>query len=288
MRRFVILLAVVIFVSPVVARAIQPASDASMRLESFTGVVTNGSNEVSQWTDQPITDHNATQSVAADEPTLVQSVFNGLPGLSFNNSTDYMNVAGTILSSQQFSIFAVCTDTIGNGSLREILDNWAYNTNEGTSVFFGTTGSSPDTVRFTDSDASAGTVASPSQPFVLSAMSNSNGAEVYQDQTLLSSNAALTTRNFSTPFCISRQGTTGPFRQEILGRRHRRHPGLRSPVDACRMVTDDSVSRIHVPWNGRPRALHHRAPACRRRTACWATFGGDVPEPLKSTEHGSR
>lgn len=87
------------------------------------------------------------------------------------------------------------------------------------SVFLGTTGS-PATpkVRFTDNfggatdpqnpQTGAGNITTPMQAFVLSAISNSNNAQIYQDGNLLSQhNAPLTSRDLSSPFYIGKQGT---------------------------------------------------------------------------------
>ena len=197
---------------PVLAVALvtDPAANPALRLESDTGVVQNGFGNVSSWADQSGLNHNATQGVLSAQPTFINSVFNGFPSLRFDGTSDFFSLAGQVLTSQQFSIFVVVTDTSTSGQFREIFSNWT-GANSTTSVFLGNTLQNPVRLRFTDNFAGVGSLATPSNPFVLSAYSNSDGVAVYQNESLLASRGSpLTTRNLTTPYAIGRQGTLNP------------------------------------------------------------------------------
>jgi len=190
-----------------------PAANPVLRLESDSGVATDAFNNVSSWTDQSGSSHDATQGDPAAKPILFSNVFNGLPGLRFDGSTSFLNVAGTVLTSQQFSIFAVVTDTGTDFGFREIFSNWT-GTNSVTSVFLGTFLMDPVKVRFTDNyggdddgQTGVGIISTPASPFVLSGVSNSADVAVYQNEDLLDSrNTPLTTRDLTAPYVIGKQG----------------------------------------------------------------------------------
>lgn len=206
--------AVLFFVNtqPVLALTLvtDPAANPALRLESDTGVVQNGSGNVSSWADQSGLNHNAIQGVTSAQPKFINNVFNGLPSLRFDGTSDSLSLAGQVLTSQQFSIFVVVTDTSTSGQFREIFSNWT-GANSTTSVYLGNTLQNPVRLRFTDNFAGVGSLATPSNPFVLSAFSNSDGVAVYQNESLLASRGSpLSTRNLTTPYAIGQQGTLNP------------------------------------------------------------------------------
>ena len=114
-----------------------------LSLDAHVGVTTSG-GFVTSWADQSGFGHNATQGVGAAQPLFVANGLNGQPTLRFNGTGQFLNLAGQVLTSQQFTILAVVRDTraAGDGSFREVFSNWT-GTNTFTSVFLGTTNASP-------------------------------------------------------------------------------------------------------------------------------------------------
>lgn len=224
--------------SPCVSRAgpLPVTSGLVLRLESDAGVTTDGSNNVSAWADQSGQGHNGIPPTASNQPTLIAGALNGLPGLSFNGSSDYLVLEGQVLNSQTFSIFAVVSDlgelNQGSNRFREVFSNWTFE-NQQTSVFLGTVNkvindqtSSSIGVRFTDNysngNQGVGTLVDPSTPFVLTAIngsSNGTNATVYQDSTILGDKGSmLTTRVLSIPYVIGRQaGTNNEYWHGLMG-----------------------------------------------------------------------
>ena len=66
-----------------------PQTNLITWLKADNGVVTSGSS-VTQWTDMSPTANNATQSNSSDQPTLVTNAVNGLPAISFNGTSDFL------------------------------------------------------------------------------------------------------------------------------------------------------------------------------------------------------
>lgn len=188
-----------------------------LRLESNVGVTTDTSGNVTVWADQSGLNHHAVAGGIG--PTWLENQLNGNGLLSFNGSNSALFITGTpLLTSQQFSIFVVLDDQRTDSSFREVLSNWTPG-NSINSVFVGTTGdpASPK-VRFTDNFGGAtdpvrtqtgvGTITDPAQPFILSAINALSTASVFQNGSLIAqSNAALTTRDLTSPFYIGKQGT---------------------------------------------------------------------------------
>jgi hypothetical protein len=72
-----------------------PSSGLVVWLEADEGVTTDGSGNVSQWTDQGPLGNSAVQSSAGNRPHLLSSALNGKPMLQFDGSTSYMSVTDT-------------------------------------------------------------------------------------------------------------------------------------------------------------------------------------------------
>ena len=92
----------------------------SMWLDANSGVTTSGSN-VTSWTDLTGNGHNATQSTAGDQPTFVSNGLNGNPTVQFNGIADSLSIAGQPITSQQFTILAVLTNSNSSTFDQEVL-----------------------------------------------------------------------------------------------------------------------------------------------------------------------
>lgn len=207
MFRFLALLVVALAMPAVAGAAPIPV----LSLDAHVGVTTSG-GFVTSWADQSGAGHHATQGLG-NAPLYVANGLNGHPTIRFNGSNQFLNVAGQVLTSQQFTILAVVRDTraAGDGTFREVFSNWNGGSgNTFTSVFFGTTNASPVAVRFTDDYINVGPVANPATPFLLTGESTATNALVYQNFTLLGAKGlALSPRNLTTPYVIGQQGSLG-------------------------------------------------------------------------------
>lgn len=188
-----------------------PLEGIRLRLRSDTGVETESDGTVLRWHYRLGRGAIALQSESAKRPKLVQNVLKGQPAIRFDGVDDFLQIEEPLLSSQQFTIVAVASDQQGSG-VREILSNWNGGAgNSVTSVFLGLTGAA--TVRFSDAFGAAGAVASPSIPFILTAVSEAGGASVYQNRREIARVATpLPTRNLSPPYVL---GTQGNFKAEF-------------------------------------------------------------------------
>ncbi len=82
-------------------------------LKSDTGVTATGTS-VTGWADQSANTNNASQGTGSAQPTLVTSSINGINTLSFDGSTDYMDIANDSsfnLNSDGLSFFVFCKPT---------------------------------------------------------------------------------------------------------------------------------------------------------------------------------
>ena len=179
-----------------------PATGSALWLNASVGVQTDANGNVTAWADQSGNNHNATLVTGA--ATLTTSGINNLSALNFNGGTAY-SVGNDVLTSQQFSIFAVVTDNCPSCGYREVISNWNAGTgNSWTSMFFGASG---QTVRFSDAYDKVGTLSVLASPFILSGVSGTNSISIQQNSTVIASNAApLDSRNLSGEYVIGRQG----------------------------------------------------------------------------------
>jgi hypothetical protein len=174
-------------------------------LEAGKGVVMDGSGNVVSWADQSGQGHDATQANSASRPTFVSNGLNGGPSLRFGGTGSFLDVAGQVISSQQFTIMALVTDSGSATGYREIFSNWS-NTSLTNSVFLGLTDHSPTQVRFSDDFDAVGSVSNPTNPFVLTGVSSASDAIVYQDALQLAAKgSALTTRILNDDYHIGTQ-----------------------------------------------------------------------------------
>jgi uncharacterized repeat protein (TIGR01451 family) len=189
-----------------------------LQLDASNGLAADGST----WNDVSSNGHNAT-ALAGQAPTVQPNALNGLPVAVFSGN-QALAVAGQVLTSQQFTVMAVVTDTSGptGPQLRDVFSNWD-NSNSVTSVFLGDVGPNstnhPTTTaaRFTDalgggtspsSNNGVGVVSNPTQTFVLLGESTPTDAVIWQNGTPIASlGSPLPARNLATAYYIGKQGT---------------------------------------------------------------------------------
>jgi hypothetical protein len=170
----------------------------------------------SSWLDLTVNHHDAT----ALSPASLTKI-DGLTALLFGGYQSYQ-IAGNVLTDpNNYTIIAVVTDSSSGNGARDVISNWSGDPfNERTSVFLGDIGSNPTRVRFTDAVGGAtdvpyngtssgrGSVGNPAYPFILSGVSSSADATIYQDGTLLyDSGSPIPSRDLSTPWYIGDQGS---------------------------------------------------------------------------------
>jgi hypothetical protein len=189
-------------------------------LEANAGVTTDGSGGVSAWVDQSGAGHDASQAEPSSRAQLVPNVLNGNPVLRFNGTSSFLDVTGQVLTSQQFTIFAVVNDLgLSDYSYREVFSNWYPIMNEDTSVFFGLAYENPTRARLTDNfggadppydQQGAGDITNPATDFIFTGVSGLTDALIYQNTGLIAEKGSpLTTRDLTTPYHIGQQGPAG-------------------------------------------------------------------------------
>lgn len=198
-----------------VAANAPPKGGLVLWLEADKGLATDGSS----WSDQSGQGHDAT-AVSGETPTYVASAINGLPVAQFTGNSA-MTIAGSILTSQQFTIIAVATDVStydgNNLEFREIISNWSSATGD-QSIFLGdlwtnASGKTLDRFRFTDNvggadqdDKGVGKLKRPTEAFILSATSAADSAIVQLGSKVqYQSKKPLPTRDLTAPWYLGRQ-----------------------------------------------------------------------------------
>ena len=121
----------------------------------------------------------------------------GLPSSSME--TEILESPDRWSHSQQFTVLALVTDTSTDSGFREVFSNWTAATTV-TSVFLGDTSQTPVRARFTDDMGGAtdpvntqtgvGTISNPNSPFVLTGVSDTSNAFVYQNDTQIAAHGS--------------------------------------------------------------------------------------------------
>ena len=179
-------------------------------LRAEDGVQTDDMGGVMFWQDRsPVSiegllPHDASQAKVEARPKRIANAINGRPALRFDGKQHFMHLAGTVVWSQQFSIFAVTNHRASAGAAREIISNWHHRGRTTTSVFLGTTGLTG--IRFTDAFSQAGNVSEPTKPFILTGISAGDGAFTFHNRSPLASSDKLAQRDLSAPYVIGTQG----------------------------------------------------------------------------------
>ena len=103
----------------------QRSNSMQLWLRGDFGVVANGTS-VTQWTDQSVEGNNAVQTTSGSRPTIVTNAVNGLPALSFNGSSQFLNVLGGVVTNGGgLDIFVVTkpTTVVNNATLLGFLSS---------------------------------------------------------------------------------------------------------------------------------------------------------------------
>lgn len=108
----------------------QRSANMALWLRSDVGVTYNGSNQVSKWIDQSGNGNHALQSTSSNQPTISTNAINGLPALSFNGTSQYLQLlSGFANFTSGASIFVVVNPTSTASDARFIELGTAANTN---------------------------------------------------------------------------------------------------------------------------------------------------------------
>ena len=156
------------------------------------------------WNDLSTAKLSAVQPLVAARPTVEPNVLNGHAALRFDGKADFLSIPSQVITSQQFSIFAVVDDLAADGH-REIFSNWNRAGNVVTAVFLGATGTS--SARLTDDFSPVGVLSHRDQPFILTGISGPGSVAVYQDRNEIAKKVSpIAPRVLSGPYVIGQQG----------------------------------------------------------------------------------
>ncbi|MEO2022894.1 MAG: DUF1549 and DUF1553 domain-containing protein, partial [Pirellulaceae bacterium] len=151
--------------------------------------------------------HDGSQLNSLKRPRLVANAIQGKPAIRFDGKDDFLHLAGTVLWSQEFSLFVVASDRGTKVGHRELISNWHRRGRSTNSWFMGLTGKAK--IRLSDGFVPAGEVVDPTVPFILSGFNSKTGAQTYQGRTLLASASQLKTRDLAGPYVVGVQGNYG-------------------------------------------------------------------------------
>jgi hypothetical protein len=177
---------------------------ATMVLDAGHGVEVDSSGRVVRWTSGS-GKHDASQSVPTCRPLLAVNAVNGLPAVRLNGAGEFLHLEGTLMPSDDVTLFAVVTDLAADGH-RELISNWSgRDGNSGTSFFVGMTGE--NSVRLSDAISGVGQIVNRQSPFLLTATNGKAGAAFFQQNRAVHEQPhALPPRRLDTPWVIGQQG----------------------------------------------------------------------------------
>ncbi|MDE0737162.1 MAG: DUF1549 and DUF1553 domain-containing protein, partial [Pirellulaceae bacterium] len=84
--------------------------------------------------------HDGSQFNPLKRPRLVANAIQGKPAIRFDGKDDFLHLAGTVLWSQEFSLFVVASDRGTKVGHRELISNWHRRGRSTSSWFMGLTG----------------------------------------------------------------------------------------------------------------------------------------------------
>lgn len=178
----------------------------ALHLAADSGVMLDQEERVVNWADQSGLNHHASQPLASQRPLLVKDDVHRRWSVRFDGKKRFLHLAGQVVTSQSFAIFAVVTDQSTTNGHREIFSNWDGSAgNAGSSLFLGMTGT--DAVRLSDDFSGVGHVSRRSQPFLLVGQSGPAGITLQQNGAEVAARAtSISPRNLKTPYVIGQQG----------------------------------------------------------------------------------
>jgi hypothetical protein len=201
-----------------------PKDQLVLWLRADSGLAKDGSS----WLDKSGKGHNAT-AIQGEAPTYVPKAIHGLPAAEFSGA-QAMTIVGPLLTSQQFTIIALVTDTglnEGLGLRRDVISNWSQATGP-ESIYFGTVTSQVsknnpkqvDRIRFTDEiggstdkknpEGGEGKINKPTTPFEFGGISNTKNARIFVNgKTAYTLTQPFSTRDETMPWYIGQQGAAG-------------------------------------------------------------------------------
>lgn len=183
-----------------------PKSGLALHLAANAGLHLDGDGRVDSWQDQSGQAHHASQPVATHRPLVVKNAIQGQPTLRFDGQRRFLNLAGQVVTSQSFAIFAVVSDQATSNAHREIFSNWNSSAGNSTSsLFLGMTGA--DAVRLSDDFSGVGQIGRRHEPFLLAGFSGIAGTNVQQNGANLTTRPQpISPRNLKTNYVIGQQG----------------------------------------------------------------------------------
>ncbi|MEC9094509.1 MAG: PSD1 and planctomycete cytochrome C domain-containing protein [Planctomycetota bacterium] len=181
-----------------------PTNQLALHLDATSNVETDPQNRVIRWTDKSQR-RSAAAITAQKRPVLVGNKVDGKSVIEFNGIDQVLELNDQVLNSREYTIVLVGHDENPSGN-REFFSNWNANGNSTSSVFLGLTDGRK--VRFSDQFRSQGTV--PEKPFILTAVSKQNAAQIYAGRHLIGNRSSgLSGRKLDTKYVIGTQGNFG-------------------------------------------------------------------------------
>ena len=180
--------------------------DCVLLLEAGVGLDLDEQGGVLRWRDQSSHGQDATQQLADRRPqSETQNTAHPAAVRFAAAARQYLDLGTDLLSGQQFSIFAVTSDS-GKPGHRELLSNWSGREgNSVTSLFLGLTAERQ--IRLSDAMSGLGAMSNLDRPFLFSASSGPLGAMIFQGHRgIHATAAALPERRLDTPWVIGQQG----------------------------------------------------------------------------------
>ena len=185
----------------------------SLWLDASLGIEKTDAGLVTLWKDRSGNGHHAKPS---GSPKWTRQAIGGRPAVRFDGKRDWFALSGKVITSQQFTIIAVVTDTGTSRSHRNLFGNWnGVKGNSGSSVFLGSTNSGENgrRIRLTDHYIDpALRLKNPNHAFVLTAVADSDSASIFQNARRLGRRGSpLPKRRLDTAWMVGRQGTAGEY-----------------------------------------------------------------------------
>jgi len=184
-------------------------SGLTLWLDASTGVTLDQQKHVTSWASRvgPLV------ASGHGDPESIAGAIGQRQAIRFQGR-DWFSLSGSPVTGQAYTLMAVVTDQAADTpGHRNVIGNWdGSKGNSTTSIFLGTTAAAKGvrSVRLTDAFALREklSLTKPASPFLLTGVSGSNNARVFQNRRLLDQlGSALPNRKLDTGWTIGRQGT---------------------------------------------------------------------------------